>query len=92
MRQNIRSCHINDALDQINQAEYGAHYLIIYPDLFTLSELYSNYVQKQIEENNEIVLINLFYETTDSVRKVLSEKNNNHDIMYHSSMREKKHF
>jgi hypothetical protein len=77
MRQNIGSCHINDALYQINQAEYGAHYLIIYPDLFTLRELYSNYVRNQIEENNEIVLINPFYETTDSVRKVLFEKNNN---------------
>ncbi|MFL6355180.1 MAG: hypothetical protein ACJ71C_01295, partial [Nitrososphaeraceae archaeon] len=42
----------------------------------TLRELYSNYVHKQIKENNEIVLINPFYETTDSVRQVLSEKFN----------------
>jgi hypothetical protein len=72
----IMNCHVNAALEQIHQAEYGAHCLIIYPDLFTLRELYSNYVQKQIEENNEIVLINPFYETTDSVRQVLSKKNN----------------
>ena len=57
----------------MNQAEYGAHYIIIYPDLDTLMELYSNYVDKQIEENNEIVLINPFYETTNSVRQVLSQ-------------------
>jgi MEDS: MEthanogen/methylotroph, DcmR Sensory domain len=44
--------------------------------LFTIRELYSNYIGKQIEENNEIVLINPFYETTDSVRQVLSEENN----------------
>ena len=67
------NCHVNDALDHINQAEHGAHYIIIYPDLDTLRELYSNYVHKQIEENNEIVLINPFYETADSVRQVLSE-------------------
>ena len=65
--------HVNDALSQINQAEYGAHYIIIYPDLFTLRELYSNYIQKQIEENNEMILINPFYETTDSVRQILSK-------------------
>ncbi len=74
MLQNLTNCHVNGALDQINQAEYGAHYMIIYPDLDTLRELYSNYIPKQIKENNEIVLINPFYETTDSVRQVLSEK------------------
>ncbi len=66
--------HVNDALSQINQEEYGAHYIIIYPDLFTLRELYSDYIQKQIEENNEMILINPFYETTDSVRQILSKK------------------
>jgi MEDS: MEthanogen/methylotroph, DcmR Sensory domain len=70
----IKNCHVNDALDNINQAGYGAHYMLIYPDLITLRELYSNYIHKQIEKNNEIVLINPFYETTDSVRQVLSEK------------------
>jgi len=34
-------CHVNDALDHINQAEHGAHYIIIYPDLDALRELYS---------------------------------------------------
>jgi hypothetical protein len=68
------NCHVNDALDHINQAERGAHYIIIYPDLDTLRDLYSNYVHKRIEQNNEIVLINPFYETTDAVRQVLSEK------------------
>ena len=74
MIQNLMNCHVNDALEQINQAEYGAHYMIIYPDLVTIRELYSGYIHKQIEENDEIVLINPFYETTDSVRQVLSER------------------
>lgn len=76
MVQNLTNCHINGALDEINQAEYGAHYMIIYPDLDTLRDLYSNYAHKQNQENNGIVLINPFYETTDSVRQVLSEKFN----------------
>ena len=71
--ENLVMCrNVNDALEQVNKAEYGAHYMIVYPDLTTQRELYSNYTGKQIEENNEIVLINPFYETTDSVRKVLS--------------------
>jgi len=77
MRILAMSCHVNDALHQLDQAEYGAHYMIIYPDLDTLRGLYSNYVHKRIQDNDEIVLINPFYETTDSVRHVLSEKYNN---------------
>jgi hypothetical protein len=76
----IINCHINDALYHINQAGYGAHYMIIYPDLHTLRELYSDYVNNQIEENNEIVLINPFYETTDSVRQVLSQNNHGMNV------------
>jgi KaiC/GvpD/RAD55 family RecA-like ATPase len=37
-------------------------------------------VHKKIKENNEIVLVNPFYETTDSVRQVLSQYNHGMDI------------
>src|SRR5919206_2875646 len=70
----IKSCHVDVALEQIIHARYGAHYMLIYPHLDTLRDLYSNYVHKQIKENNEIVLLNPFYETPESVRQVLSEK------------------
>jgi hypothetical protein len=46
--------------------------VIIYDDLLTLREFYSYYIKIQIEEKKEIVLINPFYETTDSVRETLS--------------------
>lgn len=46
--------------------------MIIYDDLTTLREFYSYYIQQQIEEKNEVVLINPFYETTDVVRETLS--------------------
>ncbi len=74
--QDLTNCCIDDALHHMNQAEYGAHYLIIYQNLNALRELYSNYMYKQIEKNNEAVLINPFYETTNSVRQVLSERYN----------------
>jgi hypothetical protein len=67
----------------MNEADYGAHYLIIYPDLVTLRELYPNYTQRQLEENNEIVLITPFYETTNSVRQVLSRYNHGVDLLKH---------
>ncbi len=57
-------CHVSDALHHMDQAEYGTHYIIIYPDLITLRELYPWYIYKQIVENNEIVLVNPFYEAT----------------------------
>jgi hypothetical protein len=74
MVQSIMSCHIDDALSHMNQVKHSAHYIIIYSDLDTLRKLYSSYIDKRIKENNEIVLINPFYETTNSVRHVLSEK------------------
>lgn len=64
---------VNEAVNQIIQAEYCSHYLIVYPDLTTLREMYSQYIQRQIKNNNEIILINPFYETIDSVRQNLSK-------------------
>jgi hypothetical protein len=78
--QSLINCHLSDALDHINQSEYGVHYMIVYPNLNTLRELYSNYTHKQIQDNNTIVLINPFYETVDSVRQVLSRANHGMDI------------
>jgi hypothetical protein len=79
MVQNLINCHFNDALHHLSQASYGFHSMIIYPDLDTLRELYSNYIHEQIEKNNEIVLVNPFYETNDSVRRVLSNFNHGMD-------------
>jgi hypothetical protein len=80
MTQSLINGHLSDALDHISQSDYGVHYMIIYPNLSTLRELYSNYTHKQIQENNAIVLINPFYETIDSVRQVLSRANHGMDI------------
>ena len=66
-------------INQLRQANYRDHYMIVYPDLTTLREIYSHYIKYQLEENNEIVLIIPYYETTDTVRRVLSEKKRNDD-------------
>lgn len=66
----------NDIFEQINRAEYGAHYLLIHPELGMLRDIYSRYVKTQLEKNNEIVLITSYYETIDSVRWILSSRIN----------------
>jgi len=67
-------------LQQTMQAEYGAHYLILYPDLTTLRETYSQYIKTSLVERNEIMIILPFYETVDVVRDVLTENCANIDI------------
>ena len=69
---------IDTIFEEIRLAEYGVHYLVIYPDMITLRRIYSYYAKMQLEDNNEIVLILPYYETTEMVRNVLSgeDKNN----------------
>ena len=68
----IQSIKVEHLANQISESSLGLHSLIIYPDLTTLREFYSYYIQKQIEEKKELVFVNPFYETTDSVRHNLS--------------------
>jgi hypothetical protein len=69
---------IDAIFEEIRNTEYGVHYLVIYPDMITLRRFYSYYAKMQLEDNNEIVLILPYYETTEMVRNVLSgdDKNN----------------
>jgi hypothetical protein len=67
-------------LQQTMQADYGAHYLILYPDLITLRETYSQYIKTSLVERNEIMIILPFYETVDGVRDILTENCSNIDI------------
>jgi hypothetical protein len=68
---------IDAIFEEIRNTEYGVHYLVIYPDMITLRRFYSYYAKMQLD-NNEIVLILPYYETTEMVRNVLSgdDKNN----------------
>jgi hypothetical protein len=70
----IKNCHVDDALEQINQSEYGAHHLVIYPDIRVLRQLYTKYVKRQLEDENKIVLVLPHYETVNNLRKVLLDQ------------------
>lgn len=43
------SLKVEGAVNIISDANYGVHYLVIYPDLLTLREFYSYYVHKNVE-------------------------------------------
>ena len=61
--------------DQLLQVPIGHHYLILYPDIETMRKVYASYIKRQLEEQPESVVIFLsYYDTTDSVRRVLNSK------------------
>ena len=66
---------VDEALDALKESQPGAHCLVVYPDLMTLKAVYSQYTKIQLEDNNQIVLILPYYETTDMVRLALSGRN-----------------
>jgi hypothetical protein len=61
----------------------GAHHLIVYPDTATLRQVYSSYIDTALNGNNETVIMFPFYETTDSVRRVLNESEFDIDVKSH---------
>ena len=66
----LRKYRLDDALEQINQSEHGAHHLIVYSNRRVLRELYTKYVKRQLEDENKIVLMLPHYETTDSLKRI----------------------
>jgi hypothetical protein len=73
MHQNVTSSSRAEISEHIKQAEYGAHYLLIYPGLSTLRSIYSRCIKSEIEYSNNIVLILSYYESSDVIRKLLSD-------------------
>jgi hypothetical protein len=65
---------------ELRALEIGSHLLIEYPDLQTLREMYSHYTKFALYDGNEVVVILPFYETTDTVRQVLSEDSASIDV------------
>jgi hypothetical protein len=82
---------ISTAIEVLRQADSGSHYLIIYPSLTALRQIYSQYIKTQLEENNELIFVIPYYETTDKVRYILNEKindnNNNSSSMINVDVR-----
>ena len=72
-------------VNELLESPHGLHCLIIYPDLITLREFYTGYIQKQIEEKNRVILFNPFYETVASVRRAFSDSHKAIDVNKYES-------
>jgi hypothetical protein len=57
--------------------------MVIYPNLNALREIYSQYIKmrlgngKEQEKGNELVLLLPYYETPDTIRRILAGNNEN---------------
>jgi len=64
--------NVFEITQQPDGIDYGEHVILIYPNLDSLREIYSQYCRNALE-NNELVLLLTYYETADRVRKTLKE-------------------
>jgi hypothetical protein len=68
---NILTVDIEDSIRQLSEAAYGSHYLVRYSEIPVWRRIYSSTVKQFLEEDNNIVLVVPFYESTSQVRQVL---------------------
>jgi hypothetical protein len=64
--------NVFEITQQLAGIDYGEHVILIYPNLDSLRQIYSQYCRDALE-NNELVLLLTYYETTDRVRQTLKE-------------------
>ena len=80
-RENVFPGHALEVSQELRKSSFGVHFLVIYPDLSTLREMYSHYVKSALsDQGNEIVLVLPFLETVDNVRRILFENSANIDV------------
>ena len=80
-RENVFRGQAVEVSQELKKSSFGAHFLVIYPNLSTLREMYSHYVKSALsDKGNEIVLVLPFLETVDNVKRILSENSANIDV------------
>lgn len=64
---------VKQILKSLLETPIGFHQIFVYPNnIDILREIYFHYIKRLLEDNNEIVIFFPYYETADSVTKVLS--------------------
>jgi hypothetical protein len=56
---NIFQGNPTEVSEELIKSAYGSHFRIMYPDLPTLREMYSQYIKSVLSNGNEIVMITL---------------------------------
>jgi hypothetical protein len=72
MSAKVQLVDIDDARQQLIEAEFGSHFLLTYTELDMWRSLYPSTVKKYLLDDNSIVLVIPFYETTQIVRQALA--------------------
>jgi hypothetical protein len=72
--QNIKYQHrgIKEILKSLLETPIGIHQIFVYPNIDILREIYFHYIKRLLDNNNEIIIFLPYYETAESVKKVLS--------------------
>src|SRR5918993_1460621 len=78
---NIKYQHrgVKEILNSLLNTPIGIHQIVVYPNIELLREAYFHYIKRLLEDNNEMVIFLPYYESVDSVKKILSSfstKNN----------------
>jgi hypothetical protein len=75
---------IKEILNSLLETPRGIHQIFVYPNIDMLRKLYFHYIKSLLDNNNEIIIFLPYYESAESVKKVLSSfsidyNNNNND-------------
>ena len=73
--------------EELKNTAFGAHHLIVYPDLNALRKVYSHYINDALNVKNETVIVLPFFETTDTVRRTLRDSEFDIDVRKHEEQR-----
>ena len=84
---------IKEILKSLLETPIGIHQIFVYPNIDMLRKLYFHYIKSLLDNNNEIIIFLPYYETAESVKKVLSSFSidyNNDDIIDQNKYIDKK--
>ena len=67
---------VRHVLNSLLSTKIGAHTILVYPDLMSIREVYTNYISVNEKRGSELFVILPYYETVENVRNnIVSNKN-----------------
>jgi hypothetical protein len=71
---NIKYQHrgVKEILNSLLNTPIGIHQIVVYPNIEVLRETYFHYIKRLLEDNNEMVIFLPYYDSSNSVKKILS--------------------
>src|SRR5215208_385504 len=63
---------VKEILNSLLNTPIGIHQIVVYPNIEVLRETYFHYIKRLLEDNNEMIIFLPYYESAESVKKILS--------------------